>query len=316
MTSCVVLVLGAGGMLGHKVVQTLAGAEGRSLEIHAASRQAVPARFAPSSVSYSTGVDLSSGSGALRPLLDRLRPDVIVNAVGAIKQKDLAPAIDETMFLNGSLPHTLALLNPNPSGRVIHISTDCVFQGTRGSYRHDEPPDALDLYGRSKAVGEIDYGRHVTLRTSMIGYELSSHLGLLSWLLKQPRGSTLRGFTGALFAGLPTVSLSKVILKLITTHDSLTGLYHVASEPINKFELLTRVNAALGLEHRIEPSADQRIDRSLDDTPFRLATQTARPGWDELIAALAADYSDWPYERIYRGTQTSSTCNNSTARTF
>lgn len=300
MSKRVVLVLGAGGMLGHKVVQTLAAANEQELEVHAATRRPVRPEFVPGNVTCTMGIDLSSGSGALRPLLDRLRPDVIVNAIGAIKQKDLAAAIDETMFINGSLPHTLALLNPNPSGRVIHVSTDCVFRGTRGMYRQDEPPDSVDLYGRSKAVGEIGYGRHLTLRTSIIGYELTGHLGLLSWFLQQPEGSTLKGFTGAIYSGLPTAALSRVILDAITVHESLAGLYHVASEPIDKFELLTRLNAAFALGHCIVPDAGLQIDRSLDDTPYRAATGTARPGWEELIDTLVADYSAWPYDAIYR----------------
>ena len=303
MTKPSVLVLGASGMLGHKVVEVLAAAG--DVYVHAATRRPVPPAFAPASVTYTTGVDLSGGSAPLRPLLDELRPDVIVNAIGAIKQKDLTAAIDSTMYVNGSLPHTLALLNPNPAGRVIHVSTDCVFQGTRGRYRDNESPDALDLYGRSKAVGEIDYGRHLTLRTSIVGFELGSHLGLLSWFLKQPRGSRLHGFTRAVYSGLPTLTLSRVIHQEITRHEPLSGLYHVASEPITKYDMLVRLNDALALGHQIEPDESLAIDRSLDDSRYRHVTGTVRPGWDALVADLAADYVARPYESIYQQLRTS-----------
>lgn len=284
-------------MLGHKVVQTLAAAGG--LDVHAATRRPVAPAFVPPGVTYALGVDLSADSRSLAALLDERRPDVIVNAVGAIKQKDLAAAVDETMYINGTLPHMLALLNPNPSCRVIHVSTDCVFTGARGGYRDEEPPDSLDLYGRSKAVGELAYGRHLTLRTSIIGFELTGHLGLLSWFLKQPPGSTLKGFNRAIYSGLPTVVLARVILEAITKFEALRGLYHVASEPINKYDLLTGLNEALGLGHRIEPDPGLVIDRSLDDTRFRAATGTVRPGWAELIAELKTDFAAWPYAGIY-----------------
>jgi dTDP-4-dehydrorhamnose reductase len=293
-----VLVLGAGGMLGHKVVQTLAA--DAALEVHAASRRAVPPGFIPAGVASSTGVDLSAGSRPLRVLLERVRPDVIVNAIGAIKQKDLAATIDETFFLNASLPHLLPLLNPNPNGRVIHISTDCVFDGAKGAYREDDGPDAVDVYGRSKAVGEIGYGPHVTLRTSIIGFEITGHLGLLSWFLKQSPGSAVRGFTKAIFSGLPTVTLSRVIRDTITRHGDLSGLYHVASDPISKYALLGRVNEALDLGCRLEPDDRVKIDRSLDDTRFRQATGTIRPDWEALVDELRNDYLSAPYEPIYQ----------------
>jgi dTDP-4-dehydrorhamnose reductase len=175
-----------------------------------------------------------------------------------------------------------------------------VFDGARGGYREGDPPDALDLYGRSKAVGEIGYGRHLTLRTSIIGFELGGHLGLLSWFFRQPPGPKLKGFTGAIYSGLPTVTLSRVIHDAITTNEGLCGLFHVASEPIDKYDLLMRVNRAFGLGHQLEADPTLQIDRSLDDTRYRTATGTARPGWDALVDDLKADFASWPYDDIYR----------------
>jgi dTDP-4-dehydrorhamnose reductase len=293
-----VLVIGARGMLGHKVLQTLA--DRADLELHATTRRALPPAFAPASVTFWPGLELSGGSAPLRGILEQVRPDVIVNAVGAIKQKDLAAAIDETWYLNASLPHMLALLNPIPC-RVIHVSTDCVFDGTRGRYRDSDRPDAVDLYGRSKAAGEMDYGPHLTLRTSIIGFEIDGHLGLLSWFFRQPRGSRLKGFTNAIYSGVPTVTLSRVIADAIGNPAAATGLVHVASEPIDKYRLLTRVNDAFDLGHDIQPDDSLKIDRSLDDTRFRTATGTTRPGWTELVRELQADFASRPYADIYDG---------------
>ena len=291
-----VLILGGTGMLGHKLAQVL-GASDR-LEVHATVRRPPPEGFAFDGVEYHAGVDLAAGSGPLARLLAETAPDVVVNAVGAIKQKDLYAAVDETFYVNASLPHLIALLNPNPDGRVVHFSTDCVFRGDRGMYTEGDAPDVEDLYGRSKACGEVGYGRHLTLRTSIVGFETGAQLGLLGWFFSQPRGSTLRGFTQAIYGGLPTVTLARTVRRLVEDGMPLSGLWHVASQPIAKFDLLSRVNQAFGLGHTLIPDDTLRMDRSLDDTRFRGATGTARPGWDALVAELQEDFASLPYDRM------------------
>lgn len=287
-----VLVVGGTGMLGHKLVQVL-GVD-PALELHATVRRAAAPEFA-GRVTYHAGVDVAYGSARVREVLEALRPDVVVNAVGAIKQKDLHSAVDETFYLNGAFPHLLAL--HNPGGRLIHISTDCVFRGDRGGYTEAERPDAEDLYGRSKAMGEVDYGRHLTLRTSIIGPEISGQLGLLGWFLSQPRGSTLQGYSRAIYSGLPTIALSRTIHRLIRDDSPLSGVYHVASDPIDKHTLLQRLNEALELGHTILPDDSLRIDRSLDDRRFRQATGTPRPGWTELVTEVVEDVR--AYSSVY-----------------
>jgi dTDP-4-dehydrorhamnose reductase len=290
-----VLVAGGTGMLGHKLAQVLGAA--RELELVVAVRRAPPAAFRAPAARYVEGVDLASGAAAVRRLLEGERPDVVVNAVGAIKQRDLAARVDESWYLNASLPHLLALLNPEPDARVVHFSTDCVFGGDRGGYTERDRPDAEDLYGRSKACGEIDYGRHTTLRTSIVGFEIAGNLGLLGWFLRQPAGSMLHGYTRAVFSGLPTVTLARTVRDLLVAGSLPPGLHHVASEPIDKHALLERVNRALGLGHRLVPDDTFVIDRSLDDRAFRERTGTPRPGWDELVEELARDFRSLPYSK-------------------
>ncbi len=292
-----VLVLGGTGMLGHKLVQVLAGDP--ALEVHCTVRRLPAAPFVTAEATYHAGVEIAPGSRRLEEVLRALSPDVVINAVGAIKQKDLNAAMEETFYLNGMLPHLIPFLNPNQRARLIHFSTDCVFQGDRGGYRESDAPDALDLYGRSKACGEVDYGNHLTLRTSIIGFELGSHLGLLSWLLRQPRGSSVPGYAHAIFSGLPTVTLSRTVLEIVRHHPLLRGLYHVASEPIAKLELLERVSRRFDLGHELVPSNAVRIDRSLDDSRFRAATESPRPGWEELVEELADDFRSLPYDAVY-----------------
>ena len=294
-----VLVVGGSGMLGHRLVLELAGRPG--LDVHATVRHPVPGPFRAAGAVYHEGIDLSAGTALVARVLADLRPDIVINAVGAIKQKDLATNIDQTYFLNGTLPHALASLNPNAAARVIHVSTDCVFQGDRGGYRQDETPDATDLYGRSKAVGELNYGGHLTLRTSIVGFELGGHLGLVSWFFKQPTGSRVHGYVNARYSGVTTGELSRTIAAAIVGNAPANGMWHVASEPISKFDLLSRINTAFALGHTLVPEEALRIDRTLNDAPWREATGTTRPSWDALVKDLQADWRDRPYAAVYSG---------------
>jgi dTDP-4-dehydrorhamnose reductase len=293
-----VLVLGATGMLGHKITEVLSTEP--EIDLHATVRGAeAPKHGREATVTYHTGVHVSSSTAPLIAILARLAPDVVVNAIGAIKQKNLSDSVDETFFLNGTLPHALALLNPNRAGRVIHFSTDCVFVGDRGNYTEADTPDAEDLYGRSKACGEMHYGRHLTIRTSIVGFELTGHLGLLGWLFRQAPGSSIRGYANAIFSGLPTVSLSRTVRDVIVGGKEINGLFHVASEPITKYDLLRRVSVRFSLGHQFTADETVKINRSLNDTAFRTRTETNTPNWDDLIEELHQDFFAGPYERIY-----------------
>jgi dTDP-4-dehydrorhamnose reductase len=292
-----VLIVGGTGMLGHKLVQVL-GAD-PELEVHATVRRAPKEAFRMHSATYHEGVALGPAQPRLAEVLRNVKPAVVINAVGAIKQRDLYAQMEETFYLNASLPHLIPFFDPEHEVRVIHFSTDCVFQGDRGGYTEADAPDALDLYGRSKACGEIDYGNHLTIRTSIIGFELASHLGLLGWFLRQPRGSKLQGYSKAIYSGLPTVTLSRTVLDIVKNRPELRGLYHVASEPINKLDLLERVSRRFDLGHSLTSNESVRIDRSLDDARFRALTGTSRPGWDELVEDLADDFRSYPYSEIY-----------------
>jgi dTDP-4-dehydrorhamnose reductase len=293
-----VLIVGGTGMLGHKLVHCLGNDE--RLEVHCTVRQMPRHDFASSRTTYHTDVLIAHGETRLRDVIQAVQPDIIINAVGAIKQHDLYSAVDDTYYINAVLPHLLALWTQGTSTYVVQFSTDCVFRGDRGGYSEADQPDVEDLYGRSKACGELDYGRHLTLRTSIIGFEPSNQLGLLSWLLRHPRGSEVRGYSEAIYSGLPTTTVGRTLIELVnSTTLSLSGIYHVASEQISKFELLKRVNEALSLGHHILPDLSVKIDRSLSDTRFRAATGTSRPDWGTLVAELVNDFQSLPYASVY-----------------
>jgi dTDP-4-dehydrorhamnose reductase len=279
-----ILILGATGMLGSAVYRLLSAAPG--LEVHGTARDdSARRRFdAPLASRLLTGVDVVSHDALVR-LLAAVRPQAVVNCVGLVKQ--LAEADDPLAALpiNSLLPHRLAALCRLTGARLVHVSTDCVFSGSRGGYVEGDLPDATDLYGRSKLLGEVvDRPDAITLRTSIIGHELAGSRSLVGWFLAQP--GPVRGFRRAIFSGLPTVELAAVIRDQVLPRPELHGLYHVAAGAISKYELLRIVADAYGRSTAITPDDDVAIDRSLDPSRFRAATGYAAPDWPELVRRM------------------------------
>ena len=277
------LVLGVSGMLGNAVFRLFADTPG--IDVTGTARSgAVTSRFREDLRSrILTGVDVEQLDSLTRTFAS-VRPDVVVNCIGLVKQ--LAEADDPLAALpiNAILPHRLARLCDLAGARLVHVSTDCVFLGTRGMYKESDAPDAQDLYGRSKLLGEVDYPHAVTLRTSIIGHELGSAHGLVGWFLSQ--SGPVRGYTKAIFSGLPTVELAAVIRDRILAAPSLRGLYHVAGAPIAKYELLRLVASAYGKSTEIVPDDRVVIDRSLDGSRFSEATGYTAPPWPELVRRM------------------------------
>jgi dTDP-4-dehydrorhamnose reductase len=288
-----ILVLGAGGMLGHKLIQTLPG----EWEVWGTVR-APAAAYAGygffNAARLVSGVELCDFD-TLRQAIEQVGPDWIINCIGIIKQLEAAKDPLVSLETNSLLPHRLARLCREREIHLIHISTDCVFSGHKGNYSEADISDAEDLYGRSKFLGEINDGRALTLRTSIIGRELQTRHGLVEWFLN-PATRRVQGFTRAVYSGFTTLEFSKIIAGLIADHPELTGLYQVASDPINKYELLLLLREAYHLEKEIEPTEQPVIDRSLDSGLFRTAAGYQPPSWRELTEAMALDptpYDSW-----------------------
>ena len=278
-----VLVLGASGMLGHAVLRLFAQSPGYSAV--GSARSAGVLSLLPQELRDRVicGVDVENIDSLTR-LFASTRPDVVINCIGVVKQ--LAEADDPltAIPINALLPHRLARLCDVARARLIHVSTDCVYVGTKGMYREEDASDARDLYGRSKYLGEVDYPHAVTLRTSIIGHELTSARGLVGWVLAQQNG--VKGFTHAVFSGLPTVELARVMRDFVIPRPDLRGLYHVSAEPIAKFDLLRLVAKTYGKSIEITPDDTLVIDRSLDSTRFREFVGYAPPGWPELVRTM------------------------------
>lgn len=279
-----VLVLGVTGMLGSAVFRLFAASPG--LEVTGTARDArrLAAFPAPAQAAILAGVDALQDD-ALVEVLARARPDVIINCVGLIKQLATAEDPLHALPVNALLPHRLARLAALCGARVVHISTDCVFSGRRGGYLEADACDAEDVYGKSKQLGELTtYAHAITLRTSIIGHELGSRLALLEWFLAQ-QGS-VRGYRKAVFSGLPTVELARVIRDHVLPAPALQGLYHVSAAPIDKCRLLQLVAEVYGKDIDIVPDDAVVLDRSLNSDRFRAATGYEPPDWPALVRRM------------------------------
>lgn len=281
------LVLGASGMLGNTMIRVLAERGGH--DVVGTVRSAYVTGLFPRRIATSllTGIDVDN-EDALVGVFERFPPDAVINCVGLIKQ--LAGADDplRAVPLNALLPHRLARLCDIAGARLIHISTDCVFSGDKGGYQETDFADARDLYGMSKYLGEVHAPHAITLRTSVIGHALDSSYGLIDWFLAQKQQCP--GFTRAIFSGLPTVVLARLIRDVILPDGDLHGLYHVAAEPISKYDLLQLVCRVYGKKIEISPDDGLVIDRSLNAGCFRAATGYTAPRWPELVEMMYSDY--------------------------
>jgi dTDP-4-dehydrorhamnose reductase len=288
-----VLVLGASGMLGHKVWQSVQRPPFDSrAAVRSSPRRDTLALFPEDRVL--AGYDLTHTS-AVAELLEQTRPEVVINCAGVVKQVDQASDPVAQVEVNALLPHRLAALCEEYQCRLLHFSTDCVFSGERGAYREDDIPDARDLYGRAKMLGEVVGRRMLTIRSSIIGREIRTKHGLLEWFLSQ-RGGRVKGFRHAVFSGLTTIEMARLVVRTLMEWPTLEGLYHVASRPISKYNLLLKMRDILKVEIGIDKEDDTACDRSLDGRRFSAATGYESPSWDEMLHEVAIDptpYDAW-----------------------
>ena len=291
-----VLVLGATGMLGHKLVQRL---HAHGLPVTGTIRTpAIPDTPAARAALGSADRILSDvdvlDDRALVGAVDTAEPDVVINAIGVIKQLDAAKDPITSIEINSLLPHRIASLCAKRGARLIHLSTDCVFAGRRGPYSEEAPTDAEDLYGRSKLLGEAAGSGCLTIRSSIVGRELRGRSSLIEWFLSQ-RGGKATGYAGALYTGLTTNTMADLMATLVRNEPDLSGVWHVASEPINKYELLKLVNRHYNLGVELACDKNFAIDRRLDGSRFRARTGYTPPSWDDMIAGMRADPT--PYDQ-------------------
>lgn len=216
------------------------------------------------------------------------QPTVVVNAVGIVKQIASSKDAVNSISVNSVFPHRLAERCARAGTRLISVSTDCVFSGVRGNYAESDRPDPEDQYGRTKLLGEVTGPNCLTIRTSIIGPQIQGEYSLLEWLLRQ-KGGKIKGYRKAIFTGWPTIELAEIISQVITRHRELEGVYHVSTQPISKFELLSLINEAYRLDVEIAPDDVFDCNRSLNSERFQAATGLVAKPWKELVQKMHED---------------------------
>ena len=279
-----VMIIGVAGMLGHALFKVFS--EDPRHEVWGTARdEGERSLFAEADqIRVLPDVDVLN-QDAVVETFNKIRPEIVINCVGLVKQLAISADPLSALPINAMLPHRLVRLCDLGRARLIHVSTDCVFSGHAGGYRESDISDAVDLYGKSKFIGELHEWSHaVTLRTSIIGHELNSRRGLVEWFLSQ--NGQVKGYANAVFSGLPTVELARVMRDVVLPRPELSGLYHVSATPISKLDLLRLIADVYGKDIEIVADNSLTIDRSLNSERFTEATGYVAPDWPELITLM------------------------------
>jgi dTDP-4-dehydrorhamnose reductase len=284
-----ILILGGDGMLGHQIFRHFKEKHDVRSTVRLGREAYEGYRLFEQGTAF-YGIEVRQTDALLEVIAD-FRPEAVVNAVGIVKQRSEAKEVIPSLEINSLLPHRLAAVCRAIGARLVHLSTDCVFSGRKGNYCEADFADADDLYGRTKFLGEVSESHCLTLRTSMIGPELSRKTGLLEWFLAQ-RGQTVKGFTNAIFSGFPTSELARIVERALVDVPTVHGVYHVAARPISKYDLLTLIRDRLRLPITIERDSTFKCDRSLDASRFHRDTGYAPPTWEVMIDDMASHMAE------------------------
>jgi len=282
-----ILVLGASGMLGYTLFHKYS--KDNRFVVFGTIRNEEDLRFFKSNKSNILCSIDAMKIATIEDAIKNLKPDLIINCIGIIKQLKESKNHLLTIKINSLFPHQLAELAGKYSARLVLISTDCVFDGVNGNYTEDDDSNATDLYGKTKYLGEIGNEKHViTLRTSIIGHELKHHISLVDWFLNQ--NNEVNGFANAIYTGFPTVEFAHIISNVIIPNKDISGLFNVSAEKINKFELITLISRIYEKQIKIIPYDKFVCDRSLDSSKFRALTNYTPPSWESMIKDMYKDY--------------------------
>jgi dTDP-4-dehydrorhamnose reductase len=282
-----VLILGGNGMIGHKLYQVISYNYSDTWVVLKRNLEDVTFSEIFNKEKVIDNFDLVHFD-KLNSILDKLLPDVIVNAAGITIRRGINEYKHTSILVNSALPHFLDNWTKNNHKRLIHFSTDCVFSGKNGFYNETSLTDAEDLYGRTKALGEVFSQNALTLRGSMIGRELENKTELLEWFLNQNEPA-VKGFTNVIYSGITTIRMANYVHKIIRDFPDMHGIYNISSYSITKFDLLNIFNMYFKKEAYIIPDNIYSSNKDLDSTKFFKETGFIKPNWEELIEELLID---------------------------
>jgi dTDP-4-dehydrorhamnose reductase len=283
-----ILILGGNGMIGHKVYQVLSDVHQDTWVLLRQSLGNIKNSELFNSQKVISEHDLTD-LAKLGDTLDNLNPDVIINAVGITIRRGVENSISRSVVVNSALPHFIEeWVDKNDGKRVIHFSTDCVFSGGSGSYTEESVPDANDVYGKTKALGEISGPKSLTLRGSMIGREIENKTELLEWFLKN-KSNVVKGFSEVIYSGITTLQMALFVKQIIAQFPNLSGLYNVASLPISKYDLLNLFNEHFKNGSTIIDEKGYKSRKDLIANKFYSKTGFKVPEWKDLVIDLQRD---------------------------
>jgi dTDP-4-dehydrorhamnose reductase len=285
-----ILILGADGMIGHKIAQSL-----EDFELILASRKSISSK----SIGIINGKMVLHNliTDSLDLLLDNTTPDIIINCAGITTRRGVEDNIVNTELLNSDLPHKLDSWANLNSKKLIHFSTDCVFSGNRGNYLDNDFADAEDIYGKSKALGEVNSPNTLTIRCSMIGRELYNFTELFEWL-KKNKNKKIEGYSKVFYSGITTVRMGKILNQILNKNLNLSGIYNISSTPISKFDLLVKLSKAFNLNVDIKQNKNNKSNKVLISEKFTEITGIYPPNWDDLISEFKEDCNK--YKGLYK----------------
>ncbi len=277
-----VLIIGADGMIGHKMAQTF-----RKNKIDIILNSRFYSNFLRHNFLKTKVFEYDFLDKKIDNLLAQVNPDYIINAVGKTIRRG-ANESSKTKYINTTLPHEIDFWCKQNNKRQIHFSSDCVFSGKKGNYFDSDIPDAKDSYGRTKGEGEINSKNTLTLRSSMIGKEIFNHTELLEWVISN-KNKSIKGFDKAIYSGVTTLWMSKTVFKILKEFPKLNGLYNISSQPISKFDLIKKINYHFKLNIDIVKDSSFSSNKSLNSSKFFSETNFDRPNWDDMLSELAFD---------------------------
>ena len=285
-----ILILGATGMLGNGLISSFK--KYPNLEVFGTIRDKETKYFPDEILKWIIpNIDIENWNNLIK-LFGFIKPDIVLNCVGLIKQIMGDQDNEAAIYMNALFPHRLSALCQASGARMIHFSTDCVFSGRKGNYCESDPSDALDIYGKTKYLGEVKDNHCLTIRTSIIGHGLESHVSLVDWFLAQK--GEIKGYKNVIYSGLPTVEIGQIITEKIIPNQRLKGLYHVSADPISKYELLKLVSAIYDKKIKIQPVDQPVSDMSLNSDRFRKKIGYQPPAWPNLIKKMYHYYKTNP----------------------
>ena len=278
-----ILILGANGMFANELIKNLSTS---SWDIYGTTRKSIKSNSSNNISNFTLlgGIDFTNLDTVYRAI-EEIQPNIVLNLVGITKYKEKTSTNIEIIEVNSLAPHKIAKFCETTSSRFIQLSTDCVFSGSKGSYDDLDIPDPIDLYGQTKALGELSqYKNSLTIRTSFIGHNNFSKDGLLEWFLDQ--SETWKGYKTAIYSGVTTIELANIFREYIFEDITLSGIYNISASRISKYDLLKLVSRIYKKNIKIIPSSAWVIDRSLNSNRFKVATGYNSPEWEKMIATM------------------------------